>query len=392
MKKRMKYLIPGLLLLLSCSASQTEEQPTDLAGLKQMLKQKKLQANNLATEIAELERSIEELDSNVIQPSSLVTTIQPGQSTFEHYVTVQGAVEAEDLIDVSSEVSGRIVKMSLEEGDYVRKGQLVATLDLESLNNQISELEKSLELANDVFERQERLWKQNIGSEIQYLQAKNNKERLEESLSSLEFELTKSKVFAPTSGMIDRVIAETGEVTMAGAPIVQILNTSQLTVVADVPENMLTAVKRGDMVEIQFPAIGDTRHAKVTLIGREIDKSNRTFKIEMDIVDRSGMLKPNLLADIKIRDIEETDVVVIPIELVQQEISGEDYVLVVDVNDKNEKVASKVYVETGNSYEGNIVITSGLDGTETLIMDGARSVNENEMIEIDEPSTVLGDE
>lgn len=376
-------LASTLLLLVACGTAPTTdgELPEDLTSLKALLNTKKQEQRTLNQSIEEIESRIAKLDTNIRVSRRLVTTMPVEKKDFKHYVTIQGNVESDDIVYASSETGGRILDLTVDEGHYVKKGALIAKIDLEAINKQIAEVEKSLELAQDVFERQSRLWEQKIGSEMQYLQAKNNKERLEKSLETLEFQLTKGNVYAPIAGAVDMVLLKEGELAGPGAPIVQILNTYNLKVVADAPEDLLTAIKRGDEVEIYFPALDQSQTARVTLLGRKIDPSNRTFKIEMNLNNRSGIYKPNLLAEIKVNDFTEEDVVVIPIELVQQEVGGKDFVLVSET-ENGEKLARKVYVETGESDEEEIIINSGLTTEDKLILKGARSTSPNELIEV----------
>lgn len=378
----------GLLVTGCGPAPQVENAiPQDLEGKRAYLKDKKSELQELTRLIATLESQIDSLDPNRrIEKGQLVTTIPVGRKDFKHYVEIQGSVQADNLIDVTGEAAGRIMRLLVKEGDAVRAGQLVAELDLEQIDKQIAELEKSLELATTVYERQSRLWEQNIGSEIQYLEAKNNKERLEKSLETLNFQLDKAKVYAPASGVVEREVLQSGEMAMPGAPIVQILNTSRLKVVVDVPENYLRAVRPGETVEVHFPALDQQQTARVSLIGSTIDPANRTFKVEANIAGINGLLKPNLLAMMLINDFEEKDVVTVPLETVQQEVSGQKFVYVVG-NGPEGKVAQKTYVQTGRSYEGEIVISKGLLGGEELIMEGARGLVENAMIQIQEPKT-----
>ena len=267
--------------------------------------------------------------------------------------------------------------MNIKEGDNIRKGQLIAKIDMESLDKQKAELEKSLELANEVFIRQERLWSQKIGSEIQFLQAKNSKERIEKSLETLSFQQTKSNIYAPISGIAHQVISKAGELANPGMPIIQILNTSKVKVVSDVPESYLAAVKKGDKVSIQFPALDKEINSRVSLIGKTIDPSNRTFKVEVNLNNSSGIYKPNLLALMSINDLTVKDAITVPISVVQQSTVGDSYVYVVEGNK-----AKQMVVSIGESYEGAVVITEGLTGEETLIVDGARFVNEGEEVEV----------
>lgn len=382
----MKYIIPFFLVftlaITSCSSPGTTEAiyPEDLEGKKVLLKTKKQELNEITELINKLEQEIADLDPNVISDNrTTVTTTIMEKKDFNHFVEIQGTVQADDYVDVTSEVAGRILKMTLEEGDNVRAGQLVATLDLEQLKKQIDEVKKSQELANTVFERQKRLWDQNIGSEIQYLEAKNNKERFEKSLETLNYQLSKAKVYAPASGVVERVILQSGELAAPGAPIIQILNPNKLKVVADVPETYLRAVGKGTIVKVEFPALQEEQQASVSQIGRTIDPANRTFEVEARIRKSSALIKPNLLAVMYIKDYEKKDVVTVPLELVQQEVGGKDYVFVMN-EAADGTFARKVYVKTGKSYAGTIIIEEGLQGNEKLIIDGARGLADDELV------------
>lgn len=383
----MKYLIRFFaisVLFSACSGGQTEDSsiPEDLAGKKQLLKEKEEELRVLTDFIAQLKSDIGEQDPQAFTvKKKLVTTSPIERKDFAHFIEIQGAVDADDLVDATSEVSGRIIKLNVKEGQNVRAGQLIAKLDLEQVNKQIAELEKSLELATTVFERQSRLWEQNIGSEIQFLEAKNQKERLEKSLETLQFQLTKSDVHAPISGVVENVVLQGGEVTVPGQPIVQILNTNKLKVVANVPENYLQAVRVGEMVTIKFPALNKELTARISMIGRTIDPANRTFKVEVNIGNQGGLLKPNLLSIMLINDYTEEDVVIVPLETVQEEVGGKNFLFIKETG-ANGPVAKKVYVKTGKSYAGDIIITQGLTGEEEIILDGARGLAENENIEI----------
>lgn len=385
----MKYLSPILLIALLALACQPEAPyPTDLKGRQALLKEKKKELRALEKLIGKLEFEIDSInpDKNKEKPRALVTTQVVERKNFERYIDIQSNVQSDDVVMASSETGGRLLNVNVKEGAYVKRGQLIAKVDMESINKQIDELNKAMELAEDVYDRQKRLWDQNIGSEIQYLQAKNNKERLDKSLETAKFQLTKANVYAPISGVVDMVFLKTGEMASPGGPIVQLLSIGQVKVVANVPEKYLTAVKRGQMVDIKFPSLDREMRARVSLIGSSINPANRTFKVEVNVPNRDGLLKPNLLASMLVSDYKKEDAIVIPLELVQQEVSGRSYVYVKGVGGEGDH-AKKVYVETGESYNGEIIITSGLKGKEELIVDGARGLANNELIKIIEPST-----
>lgn len=375
-------LLPIALFLASCGNTTPESQnPEDLAGKKALLKEKQMALQTLKDEITLLEQEIAKLDPTSNKKTHLVTTLQLAKKTFNHYVEMQGVIQSDEVVTVSSETGGRLLEVKVVEGQNVSKGQLIARVDLDQLKKQIAEVETSLELAEEVHARQQRLWEQKIGSEIQLLQAKNNVDRLKKTLETLNFQLNKSNIYAPISGVVEMVSAKAGEMTGPGTPILMILNTSRVKVVADVPETYLRSVRKGETVSIKFPSINEEKQARVSLIGSFINASNRTFAVEAELPNPSGMLKPNLLALMLINDHSEKDAIVVPIELVQQEIGGKDYVFI--KKDMPEgSIAQKVYVTTGLSYDGEIVIKEGLKGDEVLIYEGARMVSDQDLIQV----------
>jgi RND family efflux transporter MFP subunit len=351
-----------------------------LADKQALLREKQSALKKISDDIAALEEAIVQQDPNAKEKGALVTVAPVERMDFTSYVSLQGSVMAEDMIDVTAEIGGRILQMSLKEGDNIRKGQLVAVIDVEAYEKQRAELETALDLANTVYERQKRLWDQNIGSEIQFLQAKNSKERTEKSLASLDVQLSKNKIYAPGSGVVERVVLQSGELAGPGAPILQILNTSQLKVAADVPESYIRAVKLGERVTVNIPALAMEHTAPVSLVGKTVDPANRTFKVEVKLPN-DPQLKPNLLAEMKISNFSAKDVVVIQQDRVQQEVSGQRFVFITEETPEG-FVARKRNVKTGENHDGTVIVTEGLTGKENLIMEGARGLADGQLIEI----------
>lgn len=382
----MKPFIVISLSMLILAACGTQEAPAgkgfDISEKRALLQAKRSELTQLTEEISRLEKEIEIMDPNVKNARrKLVTTGPVKRQNFARYIKIQGAVEAEDLVEVAAETGGRIIKVFVREGEQVKKGDVLVELDLEQLDKQIAELETSLELAHTVFERQSRLWEQQIGSEIQYLQAKNNVDRLEKGLETLRFQRAKSTIYAPSAGVVDRVILQSGELAAPGVPILQILDLSRLKVVASVPENYLGVINRGDRVRVEFPALQKETEASVKMIGNMINPANRTFEVEATLQNRDKLLKPNLLANVLIREYYAENRITLPLELVQQEIDGREFVMVKDETPLG-AVAGKKYVSTGQNYEGTMEILEGLDGTETIILEGARGLKDQEPITV----------
>ncbi len=380
--KSLYCFIVAAVLLVSCGAPSAEEgsYPEDLEGKRALLKEKKLEMRALSKMVAQLEEEIGILDPASNEKVPVVTTVQVQRKDFAHFTEVQGAVEAEDLVAISSETGGRIIDLRIKEGQSIRKGQLVAKLDLESVEKQIAELDIQLDLAKDLYERQKRLWDQEIGSEVQYLQAKNNKERLEKALETIQLQLEKAEVYAPASGVIETLNLKAGEIAAPGAPIAMILNTDRVKIVADIPETLIRSVSKGAFVEASIPSIDWEKEVRITDLGRTINPVNRTLKVEAVVVN-NGMIRPNLLSIMLIKDYEEKNVVIIPRELVQQEVGGRDFVYIKD-SSKDGTIAKKIYIKTGKSYESEVIITEGLQGGEELIVKGSRSLAANDLIKI----------
>ena len=216
---------------------------------------------------------------------------------------------------------------------------------------------------------------------MQFLQAENNLKRLEKNLEMLTFQRSKSKVYAPSSGVVERLILQIGEMTAPGTPILQLLDLNSMKVVANVPENYLSVVRKGAKVEVSIPALDRKATAVVKMIGNTINPANRTFEVEATLENKDKMLKPNLLANMFIREYFSPNQLILPIELVQQEIDGREFVMVEEETTAG-AVASKKYVETGLSYEGKIEILSGLQDNEKVIQEGARGLKDKEPITV----------
>lgn len=368
---------------MSTPAPKENEMPTDLEGLKTYYSSKKAEIQSLKLDLEKIEAELDKLDTTRKEVATIVRLDTAEQKTFRHFIEIQSSVQAIDIVGASSETGGRIINLNAKEGDMVKKGSLIAKMDLETIRKSKEELETQLQLAEQIFERQSRLWEQKIGSEIQYLQAKNSVDALKKSMASLDYQLTRANVYAPISGSIEMVNAKPGEVVSPGMPIVQILNTYNLKVVADVPESYLKNVRKGDKVTVKFPAIGEESTARISKISNIIHPANRTFAAEIRLNNARGKYKPNLLAIMLIEDYKNEDAVIIPQNLIQQDISGQAFVYIASQED-GKFVVHRHEIETGKAYEGNIEILKGLEGGELIIAEGARSIDEGSLIAIEE--------
>ena len=380
--KKLLGLLFVVIFLAACGGGEEEVQ--DLASMKAEMQEKRTVMKTLKSEMEALAAKIDEADTTVKRDMrALVTTSALSRKTFTRYIEIQGSVQAETTVKVSSETGGRLTMFNLSEGDYVKKGQLIAKVDMEGVNKQIAELQTRLSLARDVFTRQKSLWDQNIGSEIQFLQTKNNVEALEKSIETVSFQLTKANVYSPASGMVNMTFTDNGEVIAPGMPLFDILNLGEIKIVSDVPEIYLTSIRKGETVKIKIPALGEERSGQITLIGTAVNPNNRTFKVEIKLSNAGKKLIPNLLTSIMVKDYTATNAIILTDNLIQQEVSGKSYVFVKVKGDESD-IAKKIFVELGETYEGETEIKSGLTGTETIIVKGARGLVENEAIKVAE--------
>ena len=382
--KTTKYLFSILIILFvfACKPSADEAIiPDDLAGKKEILSAKKKALKSLQKEIDLLKKDIDILEPPKEKAAAQVVTQRLQSREFKRYIEVQARVVADEVANASSETGGRILSMKVREGAYVKKGQLIASIDMSTTEGQIDEIQTALDLATTVFEKRKRLWDQNIGSEIQFLEAKNNKERLEKSLTTINSQLNKKNVYAPVSGIVDKKYLSQGEMASPGMPIVQILNTSKIKVVADLQESLLGRIKVGDQLEVYYPSLEKTVKKAVSMIGRSIDPANRTFQVEVATNSMNGQLKPNLMAQIRLNDLTESGAIIIPIDAVQEDIGGNKFVYKVADKD-GKKIASKTLIELGESSEEGVMVIIGLKEGDELITDGSMRLSANDPIQI----------
>jgi membrane fusion protein (multidrug efflux system) len=365
-----------LALALSCNSNVKESQSlTDLKSKKEVLIK---EMNRIGTELKAIETAISALDT--LKKVMTVTAIKAEVKAFNHYIEVQGTVKADQTIELHAEMGGTVSAILVKEGQKVTKGQVLATLDSEVIDNSVLQLETQLALATTTFERQARLWKQNIGSEIQYLQAKAQKEGLENSMKSMKAQARKMKIIAPFSGVIDQIFAKTGELTSPQMPFLRLVNLNTVYVESEITETYLKAIKKGTEVLLNFRSIGTTLEASISQVGDFINPNNRSFKTRIDLENPNNELKANLLADIKINDFKATGIV-IPSRLVQKDSNDQTFVYTIEPNGNTHTVV-KTYMTEAMNYENLSYISEGLLPTSILVDKGARLVNNNEDVKL----------
>ncbi len=370
-----------MVLMVSCNNGPT----TDAEQIRNQITEYNEQIVELNQKVSELERQLEELGEttqNRVRTPITVAVMEPGP--FDHFFRVNASVEAIRQATISPETNGQIMEIPVEKGQQVRRGQVLAKLNTAVIENNIQEVQTSLQLAQTVYSRQKRLWEQEIGSEIQYLEAKNNYESLQSRLKTLQSQLDMSIMRAPFDGVVDEIFAKEGELAMPGTMVMHLLDLSQLFVNADVSETFIPVVNRGDQVILRFPSFpAYEERVPIHRLGNMINPENRTFRLQLRISNPDQRLKPNMMAEISIRSFSTDDALVVPSIYIKQDVQGH-FIYVARENQEGDLVAQKVYVERGLAGEGLTMIASGLNAGDRLIKGGHNRVSEGTLVRITE--------
>ncbi|WP_373057685.1 efflux RND transporter periplasmic adaptor subunit [Zunongwangia sp. H14] len=337
------------------------------------------QQSELASKIDRLDEAINRLDKN--KRLNLVTIEAVNDTVFRHYAQVQGDVATDQNIVIFPEFSGILSNVRVSEGNRVNKGEVLATIDDGGLSSELAQLEAQASLAKTTFERQKRLWDQNIGSEMQYLEAKTNYESMQSSVERLKSQIAKTVVRAPFSGIIDEVITEQGEVVNPGqSPLFRLVNLSNMYVQADVPETYLGQIQKGTEVKVQIAS--KEFEGEVSQVSNTINPSNRTFQVKVSVPNEEGLIKPNQIATLKLNDYTAEEAIIVPESTVQKNAMGESLVYVLEDRNESENigVAKKIIVETGYVSGDSIEITSGLEAGQTIIVEGSKDLRDGQEV------------
>ncbi|QNR25735.1 efflux RND transporter periplasmic adaptor subunit [Croceimicrobium hydrocarbonivorans] len=364
-------------ILASCGQS-----PKDLAGLQASLKEKETALKGLQIEIDSIQAQIERLDTTHVVEASLtpVEVRTMANQTFRHFVRLSATVSSKENVLLSAEGNGRVVSVNAEEGDRVSKGQTILRLESDFIEGQLKEAEAAYQLAKTTFERRENLWKDSIGSEIEYLNAKTNFQAAENRVKQARAQYEHTFVKAPVNGSLDVIRVNKGEFVGAGTPVARVVDLSNLELETDISESYLKAVKVGDSVEVSIPALGLKQAEKVIFASQYINPENRSFTIKVGLKNNNALIKPNLLAEIKLKDYENPNALVLPSMAIRKDLKG-DYVYLIDKSEAK-PVARKRYVKIGRSFGEDAEIIEGLKAGEQVIVVGANSVNEGQEVEI----------
>lgn len=342
---------------------------------KAELEKLKKQKSDLEVKIAALEEEVAKTDTTSAKEKLIeVATMPLKAQLFKTYIEIQGRVDADDNVSLSTEVPGTITKINVRVGDHVGKGQILAETDSRPLIQQMADLQTNLDLAKQVYDKQKGLWDQKIGTEVQYLQSKTNKESLENKIGSVQEQIRMSRIISPIDGTVDLVSIKIGQTVSPGLNAIVVVNFSNLKVKADVSESYASKVKNGNEVLILFPDMNDSVTSTVHYASRAINLLTRTFPVEV-ILNGNKEYQPNTVAKLRINDYASTaPELVLPVKYIQK--GTEESFVMVDENGK----AVKKTVTLGREYSGMAEVLSGLKEGEQLITEGYDLVNDGDKI------------
>jgi len=347
---------------------------------------KKAELEKLKTQYTELGEKIKTLeaelagsgDSTVVVGKSkevIVTTLalQP----FYHSIDIQGRVEGDENVTLSPKMAGSVIKVNVSAGSNVKAGQVLAEIEHDAMDAQLADLKNSYQLVKDLYEKQKSLWDQKVGTEVQYLQAKNNKESLELKIRQLTETIQMYKMVAPYSGTVDEVTLKVGQIAAPGMQAIRVVNLNKLKVKANLAESYAASIHSGDKVNLIFPDINKSTESHVVYAGKVIDPMTRTFNVEVAL-PAGDVYRPNMVAQVGIIDYNVKAARVVPVNVIQ-EIDGKNYVYVAIESGKN-KVAHKQEVKVGVIYNGKAEILDGLNEGDNVITTGYNNLNEGTLI------------
>jgi len=370
------HLIIALLaILVSCSPGGTDSKKTEIERYKKKV-------SDYTQKIAALERELGEEAAPLKPESSLVVEVkQLSSEKFSRHFEVTGYMEAVQDAYISPEINGQIDNILVKRGARVRKGKLLIKLNTDVTEKSIEEVKTNLELATRLYEKQEELWEQNIGSEIQYLEVKNGKESLEARLATLERQLEMAQVRAPFNGIVDDIMVRQGEIAAPGMQLVRLVNLGTMRVSARVSEAYLNSVKENDMVELRFASYPDIMlKSGINRLGEVIDQVTRTFTLEVILDNKDERLKPNMLTTVRITDYSENNALVVPTIILKEDFKGTFLFLSIAEGEKN--IAQKVYVQRGITVQDQTMILNGINPGDKVIIKGYNLVSDGTPLKV----------
>ncbi|HKI89816.1 MAG TPA: efflux RND transporter periplasmic adaptor subunit [Draconibacterium sp.] len=363
--KKIFYYSALIVFLVSCGQNTDKQKELD------KLKAKREQLNG---QIEQLEKELNRNDNSTEVKAIPVAVTVAAECVFNHYIQVQGTVDGNQNIAVSPQMAGIVTAVYVKEGTRVKKGQVMADLDAKVTKQSIEEVKTQLELANSIFEKQSALWKKNIGSEVQYLQAKTNKESLEKRIGTLQEQLKMAQIVSPIDGTVESVPLRIGQMASPGVPTstIRVINMDVAKITAEVSEAYSSSIKDGNSVLVSFPDIGKEIDAKLNFTSRFIDPTDRTFKVECKVSSDKIMLRANMIAYLKIKDYTNDNAFCLPVNYIQSNQQGK--FIYVAKQDGTDWITERRSIKTGMDYDGTAEILGGITAGEKIITTGFQNL------------------
>jgi membrane fusion protein (multidrug efflux system) len=385
MRKIYLILITSLLML-SCGGDKKNSTASVIEkGTLEDMRTKRTElvskSDDLRKELESLDEAIGKKDTN--EKLTLITTLAAKDTVFNHYIELQANVQTKENLMLNAEFGGILQQIYVKEGQKVAKGQTLARVDDGGLSSQLAQMETQAALAKTTFERQQNLWNQKIGSEIQFLQAKTNYNAQLKAVAQMRSQLSKTVIRAPFSGTIDEIASDRGSVVGPGSPILRIVSLGNMYLEAEVPEKNISKIKKGSDVIVDFPVLGETFTTKITQASNYINPANRSFMVQIAVPNKNGNIKPNLSSKIQIKDYSNPKAITVPISIISENADGEQFLYVAQNPDKDgNAIAKRVIVKVGLSQGELVEIIEGIKDGDLIIKEGARSVKDGQKVSI----------
>ncbi len=371
-------ILCSIILLAACSGNKEEK--GDLSVKKSELEKLTKERDAISAKITALEIEISKHDTSAANEKMKLVEIQTlTKQNFSHYIELQGKISTENIYYVTPRgMGGQVKELFVKLGDKVKKGQLLMKLEDGIVQQSIKQVENQLSFAKNIFSRQENLWKDGIGTEIQFLSAKNNVESLEKQLGIVKEQLSTTNVISEVSGIVDNVTIRVGE-TFVGSPMagITIVNPTSMKAMVDVPENYVSKVHKGMAAIITVPDINQSFNSQISLVSESINVTSRSFIAESKLPS-SAIIKPNQVAIVKLLDHESKNTIVVPVETVQTDEKGKFVYILSEENGKT--IARKKSIQIGEFYDELIEVKSGLDTGDKIVSKGFQGLYEGQLI------------
>ena len=381
------YTLLLIIIISGCNSSRNASiesliESGDLEELKKRKKEYVDAMNTMKVELNEINDGISLLDEN--ERLTLVSKYEIQQTIFNTYIEAQANLKTRKNILILPEFQGTLEKVFVSEGQEVKKGQLLAEINDSGLNEQYEQMVIQAEFAKENFERTQRLWDNNIGSEMQYLKSKTDYEASKKMVDQMKDRLSKTKIYAPFDGEIDEIISNVGSNLIPGvSQILRLVNLDIIYAESFVSEKYISFIGEGTEAIVQIPLLNMDYRSSVNQTGNFINPSNRTFRIEVPVENFDNRIKQNLDAKIKINIYKKDDAIVIPLRIVREDALGKNFVYVMSEDNKEGVyLTSKQFITLGNKSEDKVEVTEGLALGDIVVLEGAYSVEDSQRVKL----------